>query len=188
MRRLLLALAALFALALPAAAQVPFATAPQAFIKRPSNTTTYTANTGWNDATSASTTVFTFLNACRIAGGSVLGPEFDFWLSDNQSTKLQGILWVFNVKPATVIQDNAAFTIAAADFANLTGNRQGFAFTTADDQSSGNNAAATLAGTTYQMNCAAGSTTLYGMVQVVNAYVPTSAEILNVQLNVLGNN
>ena len=175
--------------ALNSAAQVfSFSASPTSAITRPGNTTTYTVNTAWCHLTSSCVTTFTFTGACRVNGGQVLVPGIDLWLSDKQTTPLQGILWVFNVVPGTIIQDNATFTIAGADFANLTGAMQGFPFTMVSPQVSGNNAGVSITGTSYPMQCAANSTTLYAMVQVVNAYVPTSAEILNVTLHTVGVN
>lgn len=166
----------------------PFSASPTSSVTRPANTTTYTANTGWCNTTSTCATVFTFANACRVNGGQVAVPSIDLWLSDHQTTALQGILWVFNVTPATVINDNASFNIATADFPNLTGSMSGFAFGMLSPQNSPNNSGTTISGTIFPMKCAAGSTTLYAMVQVVNAYVPTSAEVLNVTLHTIGTN
>lgn len=165
-----------------------FSSVPTSSVTRPANTTTYTANTAWCHTTSTCATVFTFANACRTNGGAVLVPEIDLWLSDHQSTALQGILWVFNVTPATVINDNASFNIATADFPNLTGSMSGFPFTMVSPQNSPSNSGVSLTGTTYHMACASGSTTLYAMVQVVNTYAPTSAEVLNVTLHAVGAN
>jgi hypothetical protein len=166
-----------------------FSATPTSAVTRPANTTTYTTNTGWNTATSGSTTVFSFTSACRINGGEVLIPEIDIWSSANPSTKLQGILWLFAGVPGTVVQDDATFNIAAADFANLTGNQQGFPFTLASAQASGAaNSGVSLSGTTYHAQCASGTTTISGMVQVVNAYVPASGEVLHVTLHTIGVN
>lgn len=163
-----------------------FAAASTSSITRSSNTTTYTANTGWNNGTP---TFFSFTAACRTNGGQVLIPEIDIWSSANPTTKLQGILWLFAAVPGTNVSDDATFTIASADYANLTGNRQGFPFTLANDQASGAaNSGVTLAGTNYQVRCANTTTTITGMVQVVNAYVPASAEVLSITLNTLGMN
>lgn len=166
-----------------------FAATPTASVTRPANTTTYTANTGWCNLTAACATVFTFTSACRVNGEAVLIPEIDIWSSANQSTKLQGVLYLFSAAIGTVINDNATFTIAAADFANLTGNQQGFAFTLGNSQASGAaNSGISLTGTTYHAQCFAGSTQIVGMVQVVNAYVPVSAEVLHVTLHTVGLN
>ena len=159
-------------------------------VTRASNTTTYTANTGWCGTTSTCSTVFSFANVCRANGGNIIVPNIDIYSSANPSTKLSGVLWLFNVTPGTVVNDNATFNIAGADFANLVGGSEnGIPFTLASAQASGaSNSGTSLTGINAQIQCATGSTTLYGMVQVVNAYVPTSAEVLNVTLHTVGAN
>ncbi len=154
-------------------------------ITRSSNTTTYTQNTGWNGT---SPTVFTFANACQSAGGASLIPQISLRSSANPTLKLNGILWLFNVTPGTVIADNATFNIAAADFANLTGGTTaGISFSLTSLQASGAaNSGTSLAGTTYYAQCATGSSSLFGMVEVTNLYAPASGEVLTIQLNVVG--
>lgn len=167
----------------------PFAASPTSSVTRPANTTQYTANTGWCHATSGCTSVFTFSGACRANGTQVLIPQIDIWTNDTASSTgyLQGVLWLFNAAPGTVIADDAAFDIAATDFANLA-NMTGIPFTLGSLQSAANNAGVSLVGTTYVAQCAPGSTTIDGMVQVVNIYTPTSAEVLNVTLHTEGAN
>lgn len=163
-----------------------YATTSSASITRPTNTTTYTTNTGWNNGTP---TFFSFTAACSKNGGQILVPAIHIWSSNNPTTKLQGILWLFAGVPGTNVSDNATFNIAAADYALLTGTFAGFAFTLANNQASGAaNSGADLVGTTYQAHCAGGSTTITGMVQVVNAYVPANAEVLSVVLDITGLN
>jgi hypothetical protein len=157
-----------------------------ASVTRPANTTTYTANTGWNNGTP---TFFSLTGACRGNGGQVLIPRIDIWSSANPSLKLTGVLYLFSAVPGTNVSDNATFTIASADFANLTGSMAGFPFTLSNYQASGAaNSSTTLFGTTYQAQCATGTTTITGMVQVTNAYIPTSAEVLHVGIATSGVN
>lgn len=161
-----------------------WATSPRAAVTRLANTTTYTVNTGWN---AAPPTTFQFNGACRTPGVQVKITQANFWSSVNPTTKLQGILWLFSSLPATLLADDATFNIAAADFANLTANQQGIAFTLASGQASGAaNSGITVIGP-WQAQCV-GSTTLYGMVQVVNAYAPASLEVLTAQLEIVGQN
>ena len=168
-------------------ASVPFAAYPVASITRTTTSGTYTSNTGWN-ATSA--TYYTFSGACRTNGGQVLIPSINIYSSLNPTTKLTGILWLFSAVPGTIIADNATFTIAAADFANLTGSSQGFAFSLANSQTNTGaaNSGATLSGTTYQAQCSPSSTNMYGMVEVTNAYAQTSGEVLTIGINTVGAN
>ncbi len=163
-----------------------FGAASTASITRSANTTTYSANTAWNNGTP---TFFSFTGACRVNGGEVLIPEIDVWSSANQATKLQGVLWLFQAVPGTNVGDDVTFNITAGDFANLTGNQNGFAFTLASAQAAGAaNSGVSLTGTTYHAQCASGSTTITGMVQVVNAYVPLNAEVLHVAIHTVGIN
>ena len=190
MRRILLALTACAGLVGASGAQAS-PTPPS--VTRPNNTTTYTANTGWSSATSACTSAacyFTFTNACAFPGEQVAVPEVDVWDSANQATALGGVLWLFNTLPATIINDDATFNIAAADFANLTaGSFNGIPFTLASAQASGAaNAGISLNGSTLGSPLVAtcdASKAIYGMVQVVNAYVPLANEKLTIQIKTL---
>ena len=87
------------------------------------------------------------------------------------------------------MSDNATFNIASADFANLTGNFSGFPFSLSSNQAAGAaNSSTSLTGVTYQAQCASGTTTITGMVEVTNAYVPVSAEVLHVGIATSGVN
>ena len=158
-----------------------------AAVTRSANTTTYTANTGWNNGTP---TYFTFANACSAPGKIVIIPTIDIYSSVNQTLKLQGILWLFKAIPGTIISDNQNFTIASADYANLTANSNGgIPFTLAANQASGaSNSGVSLTAQNLMAQCASGVAAIYGMVQVVNAYVPANAEVLTVRLSDAGIN
>lgn len=148
-------------------------------ITRPSNTTTYTANTAWANATSGAT--YTSFSVACPGSGQLLIPQIDISVDENPSTKLQGILWLLKEAP-TALNDNATFVIGTSDINNITGNKEGFAFTLVNNGASGATySGITLAGTTYMAQCS--GQTLYGMVQVVNAYVPTSGEIMTIDLH-----
>ena len=158
-----------------------------ATITRPANTTTYTANTAWANATSGATFT-TFTGICRAADREVLIPQIDITTSANPTTKLQGILWLFRAPP-TAINDNATFATAAGDTANIVGSAGGFPFTLVNNQAaSAVFSGISLTGTTYQVRCNAGTNALYAMVQVSNAYVPTSGEILTIRISTIAVN
>jgi hypothetical protein len=183
MRRLLCGLACAALLNAPPAFAAPVSMA------RPANTTTYTANTGWCLLASACVTYFTFAQACPRDAQRVQVYDIEIWSSANPTTKLQGVLWLFNKPPSTVISDDATFTIASADFANITGRSVGIPFALLNSQASGAaNSSVSLTGATpgfygpIGVQCAQGATALYGMVQVVNAYVPANAETLTINL------
>ena len=163
-------------------------TLPSSSVTRPANTTTYIANTGWCHATSSCLSVLTFANACRANGGEIVISGIDFWSSNNPTVKLAGVLYIFNATPGTVIADDAAFQIAASDFGNLTGSFNGIAFTLGNQQASGAANSGMSLAANMAARCAPGSTTLYGMVEVTNAYVPASAEVLSVNLHTVGVN
>jgi hypothetical protein len=156
----------------------------------------YAPFTGWCSATSACSSVFTFNNACQANGGHSILVGVD--ITSNQSpvpaTTLQGVLWLFSVTPGTVISDNATFQIASADYANLTGGSfNGIPFFLASEQAggaanSGISLTGAVLGAPLPITCASGSTTIYGMVEVANAYQPVLSEVLTVNLNVVGLN
>lgn len=155
-------------------------------VTRPANTTVYTPNTGWANATSGSVNT-SFVGVCRAGSGQVLIPQIDIQVDESPATKLQGILWLFNALP-TPINDNAAFTLTSADNLALQANVQGFPFTLTGVQSGTNTHSGTsLTGITYHGQCGASGNIPF-MVQVVNAYTPTSGEIMTVRLHALAAN
>lgn len=167
-------------------AAISFGAYSTASITRVANTTTYTPNTGWNNGTP---TFFSLTAVCRANGTQVLIPRIDIWSSANPTLKLAGTLYLFSAVPGTNISDNVTFTIASADFANLTGSFAGFPFSLVNSQASGAaNSSTSLTGATYQAQCASGTTTITGMVEVTNAYVPASAEVLHVGIATTGVN
>lgn len=157
-------------------------------ITRPANTTTYTANDAWANATSGATYT-TFAGVCRANAGQVLIPQIDIVVDENPAVKLQGVLWLFDTIPTDPLEDADPFVLAAADWATLTGNAQGFPFTVTNTGASGATFnGASLTGTTYHAHCASGATAIYAMVQVVNAYVPTSGEVMTLRLHTVAAN
>jgi hypothetical protein len=155
---------------------------------RPANTTTYAANTAWANATSGAT-YLTFPNVCRANGGASISADVVFLDNANQTTKLNGVLFLFNAPVATPINDNATFSVAAADAPNLVAQIP-FTTSTVVNQGAGSagSAMAEVQGSTYQFNCGPSSTSLYGMVEVTNAYVPISGEALTAILKPIGVN
>jgi hypothetical protein len=119
----------------------------------------------------------------------VVIPQIDIYSSANPTTKLQGLLWLFNATVANLISDDLTFNINAADYANLTGGSfGGIPFTLQNSQASGaTNSGVSLTGINYFASCDA-SNNVYGLAQVVNAYAPASAEVLTIKLHSLGVN
>lgn len=167
-----------------------FSTVVSSSITRPANTTTYTANTGWCNTTSACATVFTWTGACSTAGKMVLIPQISIYSSASPTLKLSGYLWIFKATPGTVISDNANFNIASTDYANLTaGSKGGIPFTLTSNQGSGAaNSGVSITGLNVMAQCASGAATLTGMVEVGNAYVPASGEVLTIDISTIGVN
>lgn len=147
---------------------------------------TFTLNTAWNNT--ATQKFFTLAGACRVNGGEVLIPQIDIWSTVNPTLKLTGILWLFAGVPSANIANNATFTLASADYA-ITLSKQGFPFTLGNTQATGaSNSGATISGVTYAGRCPTGSTTISGMVEVTNAYVSATGEVLNVGFTPVGVN
>jgi hypothetical protein len=166
-------------------AVAPWASRISASVNRPGNTTPYTANTAWANATSGAT-YMTFTNVCRANGTTVLITHVIVDDFANQTTKLQGVLWLFNAVP-TAINDNVTFSLASADMATKVAAID-FTASKVTNQAAGASGSTTaeLPGAGIQAGCAAGDRNLYGLFQVVNAYVPVSAEVLTGRLKVVG--
>lgn len=159
-------------------------------VTRPNNTTTYTANTGWNTATSASSPGYlTFVTFCRANSGYVLLTDILVTDSANQTVKLTGTLWIFDAAPTTVINDNATFSISSTDLSHL---KALVPFTTATVSNQGSGSAGSTVDEETNLGrefkCASGDTAVYGMVQVTNAYVPTASEVLTFTPRTVGVN
>jgi hypothetical protein len=155
---------------------------------RPANTTTYTVNTAWANATSGAT-YGTFTGVCATNGGNVYVTDAGFLDEANQATKLQGVLYLFSAAPGTPISDNATFNIASADWANLKRVSIPFAFGNVVNQTSGSGGAQMVdVPVGGQLACAGGTTNIYYMIEVTNAYVPLSAEVLIPSLHVFATN
>lgn len=165
-----------------------FASVSTANLTRPANTTTYTANTGLANATSGAT-YLTFSTICRANGKVVLIPHVHVVDYANQTTKLSGVLYLFNAPPASPINDNATFSITSADMAVKVATIP-FTVSQVTNQAAGasGSAEANVVGTTYEVGCGASTTSLYAMVQVTNAYVPVSAEQYTFTLKAIGAN
>lgn len=164
-----------------------YAKGSSASVTRPGNTATYTANTAWANATSGAT-YLTFTGVCRANGTAVLPTDLFVTLDDNETLKLTGELWLFDTAP-TAINDNATFSVASGDMANV---KTVIPFSTSTVANQGSTSSGwTLDEETNlgrQLKCAASDTNLYGLVKVTNAYVPASGRTLKLLLRVVGVN
>lgn len=171
-----------FALFMAALWAVAPALAASGSITRPLNTTTYSTLTSWNGSPT-----YIVLGVCPFVGAYVALREVDVWSSANPATKLQGVLWLLNAPPSTTLNDDASFVLPSVDYAKITGPQNGIAFTLANAQASGAfNSGITLSGNALNapavIHCGVADTNVYGLIEVVNAYVPASGETLTVNV------
>jgi hypothetical protein len=151
-------------------------------ITRPSDTAVYAANDTLSTSTSAPTTGGeTCTSAARISGGSGIITGATIIGSVDASTDLQGEVVIYD-SAVTAINDNAAFSPSDADAVKQVC-RIGFTLATGDTNNS-----------VFQgdgLNCpftAVGTANLRALVKVLNAYTPTSAEVLTIRLKFIQTN
>lgn len=152
-------------------------------VTRPADTNAYAANDAWSSSTSAPAAI-TFSNVFRQSGGSAIIIGLVVIDSANQTTLLQGELWLFDTAP-TVINDNAAFTITDAEYATVVA-KIPFSIDSAGNSAAAasGNAGAFIDG--LATGCTGvSSANLTGLIKVINAYTPVSAELLTFRLKVL---
>ena len=118
----------------------------------------------------------------------MLIPQGDLSSTANPTIKLGGVLYLFAGTP-TAIADNVSFALSTTDFAKLTGSIHGIPFNLVNTQgSAAPNSGVSMVNGSFHAQCAAGTTTIYGMVSVVGGYNPASGEVLTVTLHTLGTN
>lgn len=147
---------------------------------RPADTIPYTAGDALANSTSAPAAL-TFPNAALRSGGSGFVISASLVDKANQTLKLAATLYLFSAT-VTPTNDNAALAIAAADMDLYLGK---LVFSTADVTNSAAGAAGSVVftGTLAQSlpyRCA--GTSLFGLLQVTNAYTPVSGEVFNIIL------
>ena len=152
-------------------------------VTRPSDTNAYAANDAWSSSTSTPAAI-TFTNVFRASGGSAIITGIDVISSANKATALQAELWLFDTAP-TVINDNAAFTITDAEYETVVAK---LPFTLDSPGNSSADATGNI-GAFWDGLCVlvtgVGSANLTGLIKVLNAYTPVSAEKLTFRLKVL---
>jgi hypothetical protein len=147
-------------------------------ITRPADSNAYAANDAFSNSTSAPLTGgYQFLNMARSPGGS--GTITDAIFSMSTANSLQGELWLFD-QPVTNINDNAAFAISDAEALTLVAV---IPFNCTDTTS--NNAISYVTNIGIGFTCVGASSTLYGLVKVMNAPTPASADVLGIRLKVV---
>ncbi len=152
-------------------------------VPRPSDTNAYVANDAWSSSASAPAAI-TFSNVFQTSGGTSQLVSMEVIDSANQTTLLQGELWLFDTAP-TVINDNAAFTITDAEYKTVVA-KIPFSIDSAGNSASGasGNAGCFITGIDCLMQ-GVSSANLTGLIKVINAYTPVSAEELTFRLNLL---
>jgi hypothetical protein len=155
---------------------------PSQSVTRPNNATAYAAGDVIGTAT---THVLDFSDVGKLAGGSGLLAGALLIDSANQATAPSLELWLFSAAPAAQV-DNVAFAPTDVELANLVGV---IPLTTARVGDATAGAAGNLviqsdiASLIYK--CAPGTTHLYGVLVVRNAYAPVANEVFTVVLSVL---
>lgn len=152
-------------------------------VTRPTGGLTYTANTAFANSASVAT-YSTISGVCLASGGQVLIPDIFISTTDNATLKMTGELHLFTTT-VTAINDNATWSVAAADVLNEVAVVP-FNMTYVE------NPAATASGVqavhlqnlSIQAQCT-GSTNLYAMVKITNAYVAVASEVLSFRLKAI---
>lgn len=155
-------------------------------ITRPSDTNVYASGDVICDSTS-SPTIITFSSCARSSGGSGIINAVTLIDSANQSTTLDGDLFIFDT---TVVMDNdnAAFTPSDSELATCIGVVSFLgANSKAGDATSG------AGGNRFYPNALSGtldfvtigSANLYGIFVARNAYTPVSAEVFTFRLHIM---
>jgi len=150
--------------------------AVSATFARPADTTAYAAKDAVSNSTS-SPTVLTFTGMARVSGGG--GKIRVARLLTDQSTNTSLFrLHLFRTAP-TAINDNAAYTLLWANRAN----RIGFIdFAALQTEGSGSDAAAGINRYADLEFVTSGSANLFGMLEVLGAFTPTSGQNFYIEL------
>lgn len=152
---------------------------PTGTFTRPGDTTAYAANDAVNNSTSAPTAI-SIATAARAAAGSLVIASGRLVKSTTNAAASGFRLWLYTATPSgTLANDNAAFTINAANKINRLGYIDFVAQVTGSD-------CVEFYGTpvfTMPAKLTSG-TTIYGLLQSLGAYTPGNAEVFDIYLNV----
>lgn len=148
---------------------------------RPSDTTAYAAKDAVSNSTS-SPTILTFTSMARISGGS--GYITKARLYTNQSTNVSLFrLHLYN-SSITAINDNAAFTILDTNAATHVG---AIDFPVLQTEGSGSDVAYGVNSSIYIPFVTSGSANLFGLLEVLTAFTPASAQTFKIYLSATQN-
>lgn len=157
-------------------------TVTAAYTARPANTTQYTPLDAWNQNTSPGPITFSNMASANAGGGTIT--DVTAFLSTNQTQTLPAAITLLLFDgtvslPSTT--DNAAFTLSSAQLATLVAEIP-ITISSTGDPTVGSGNAYGVAKPCAGFNCAAGSTSLLGLVKVMNNYTPASGEVLSFKL------
>jgi hypothetical protein len=147
-----------------------------ATIARPANATAYAAGNSVNATSPAN---LSFANAARFNGGSGYIPEAKL-MTDQAANTASFRLHLYNAAP-TAIADQAAMTVLYAN----DGSYQGYIdFLSLATENTGTGVAAFSINFSPKISfvCGASSTTLYGQLEALTAFTPTSGQNFYVEL------
>lgn len=149
---------------------------------RPANTTTYAAGQIVAESTSAAT-LWAFASVARANGLGLILQSLTLVDSVAQSLKPDFELWLFDTAPSTTSQNDAqAWAPTDAEMKFCLGY---VALSSGAFKVAGSNGVIAAEGIAKPLQCAAGSTTIYGVLVVRNAYIPASAEELTLRMTVV---
>lgn len=144
---------------------------------RPANTTTYTAGQTISESTTVGT-IWTFPWARAPGLGAILQGAVMI-VSTAQALKLDAQLWLFDTAPATTLNDGTAWAPTDAEMKTFL---HMVAFGAGNAQVGAGNTETKVSAIAEELVCAAGSSSIYGVLRVNNAYIPTSGEDITIRL------
>lgn len=149
---------------------------------RPANATTYAAGQIVAESTSAAT-VWTFAGVARANGLGAILQSVEFIDSVAQTLKPDLELWLFDTAPSTSAQNDAqAWAPTDAEMKFCLGY---VTLATGSFKVAGPNGVIAAEGLAKPLQCAAASTSVFGVLVVRNAYVPVSTEELTLRMIVV---
>ncbi len=146
----------------------------EASYTRPANTTTYAAGDVLAESTSAAT-ILTFANAARAVGGGGVIQNAVMVDSAAETLKPSIELYLFDTAPA-MENDNEAWAPTDAEMEKCLGVIVFDGTATGKFKAGSGNGVVAADALSLSYQCAAASTSLFGIAVVRNAYVPVSAE------------
>lgn len=158
----------------------PFTVNVEASYTRPADTTTYTAGDVVCNSTS-SPVVLTFAGMARGNGLGGIIQNARIIFDQAPTLKLDSELYLFDTSP-TIQNDNAAWAPSTSDLGKCIAM---IPFAAGSFRTGGANGLIDVQNLSIAFQCAAASSSLFGILVARNAYVPASAAVLKVRLTVI---